>query len=70
VTSITRLVPPRSKTLEDVLKDRLGGLGIPVLYGLHLGHGASLATLPLGVEATIDADALKLTIDELALLTA
>jgi muramoyltetrapeptide carboxypeptidase len=60
---------PRSKTLENVLEDRLGGLGIPVLYGLPLGHGASLATLPLGVEATVDADALTLTIDEPALLT-
>jgi muramoyltetrapeptide carboxypeptidase len=59
---------PRSKTLENVLEDRLGGLGVPVLYGLPLGHGASLATLPLGVEATIDADALTLTIDEAALL--
>jgi muramoyltetrapeptide carboxypeptidase len=60
---------PRSKTLEEVLEDRLGGLGIPVLYGLPLGHGASLATLPLGIEATIDADALTLTIDEPALRT-
>ena len=59
---------PRSKTLEDVLDDRLGGLGIPVLYGLPLGHGPTLATLPLGVEATVDADALTLTIDEPALL--
>jgi muramoyltetrapeptide carboxypeptidase len=59
---------PRSKTLENVLEDRLGGLGIPVLYGLPLGHGASLATLPLGVEATVDADALTLTIDEPALV--
>ena len=58
---------PRSKTLENVLEDRLGGLGIPVLYGLPLGHGASLATLPLGVQATVDADALTLTIDEPAL---
>ncbi len=58
---------PRSKTLENVLEDRLGGFGIPVLYGLPLGHGASLATLPLGVDATIDADALTLTIDEPAL---
>ncbi|MET0167872.1 MAG: hypothetical protein ABW318_23125 [Vicinamibacterales bacterium] len=37
---------PRTKTLEDVLDDRLGGLGVPVLYGLPLGHGASLASLP------------------------
>jgi muramoyltetrapeptide carboxypeptidase len=59
---------PRSKTLENVLEDRLGGLGVPVLHGLPLGHGASLATLPLGVEATVDADSLTLTIDEPALI--
>ena len=58
---------PRSKTLEQVLAGRLGSLGVPILYGLPLGHGASLATLPLGVEATVDADALTLTIDEAAL---
>jgi muramoyltetrapeptide carboxypeptidase len=60
---------PRSKTLENVLDDRLGALGIPVLYGLPLGHGATLSTLPLGVEATVDADKLTLTIDEPALAT-
>jgi muramoyltetrapeptide carboxypeptidase len=60
---------PRSKTLEEVLQTRLGHLGIPVLYGLPLGHGASLATLPLGIAATVDADALTLTIDKPALLT-
>jgi len=58
---------PRSKTLEEVLEDRLGGLGVPVLYGLPLGHGPSQATLPLGVDATLDADALTLTIDRPAL---
>ena len=45
-------------------------LEIPVLYGLPMGHGATLATLPLGVEATVDADGLSLTIDEPALLVA
>lgn len=59
---------PRSKTLEEVLADRLGELGVPVLYGLPLGHGESLATLPLGVEATVDADTLTLTIDSPALI--
>jgi muramoyltetrapeptide carboxypeptidase len=58
---------PRSKTLEDVLEVRLGHLGVPVLYGLPLGHGSTLATLPLGVQATVDADAKALTIDEPAL---
>jgi muramoyltetrapeptide carboxypeptidase len=59
---------PRSKTLEEVLEDRLGGLGVPLLYGLPLGHGASMATIPLGVEATLDADALTLRIDGPALI--
>jgi muramoyltetrapeptide carboxypeptidase len=58
----------RSKTLENVLTDRLAGLGVLILYGLPLGHGATLSTLPLGVQATIDADALTLTIDEPALI--
>jgi muramoyltetrapeptide carboxypeptidase len=53
---------PRSKTLEEVLEDRLGGLGVPVLYG------ASMATIRLGVEATLDADALTLRIDGPALI--
>ncbi len=53
-----------------MLETRLSGLGVPVLYGLPCGHGQTLVTLPLGVEATVDADALSLTIDEPALLTA
>ena len=61
---------PRSKTLENVLIGRLGHLGVPILYGLPLGHGATLATLPLGVEATVDADAQTLTIDQGALVSA
>jgi muramoyltetrapeptide carboxypeptidase len=60
---------PRSKTLEEVLEGRLGSLGVPVLYGLPLGHGASLVTLPLGVQATVDADARTLAIDAPALAT-
>lgn len=58
---------PRSKTLEEVLAGRLAHLKVPILYGLPLGHGATLATLPLGVRATLDADAMTLTIDEPAL---
>ena len=55
---------PRVKSIEDVLEDRLGGLGVPVLHGLPLGHGTHLATLPLGVTCTLDADARTLTVDE------
>ncbi|MBE1488031.1 S66 peptidase family protein [Plantactinospora soyae] len=43
--------------LATVLSDRLGDLGVPVLGGLPLGHGPGQLTVPLGVEATIDAEA-------------
>ncbi len=55
---------PRTKSLEDVLEEKLEPLGVPVLYKLPLGHGKHLAAIPLGVTATLDADALTLTIDE------
>lgn len=58
---------PRTKTLEEVLAERLGALGVPVLYGLPFGHGDRHATLPLGVQATLDADAGMLTVTEPAL---
>ena len=57
----------RSKSFEDVLEEHLEPLGVPVLFNLPLGHGEHLATIPLGVRATIDADERKLTIDEPAL---
>ena len=61
---------PRTKSLEDVLEEHLEPLGVPVLYKLPLGHGKHLATVPLGVRATLDADARTLTIDQEALATA
>jgi muramoyltetrapeptide carboxypeptidase len=57
----------RSRSLEDVLEERLEPLGVPVLYGLPLGHGKHLAALPLGVTCTLDADARTLTVDAPAL---
>ena len=55
---------PRNRSLEDVLELHLASLGVPVLYKLPLGHGKHLATIPLGVTATLDADARTLTIDQ------
>jgi muramoyltetrapeptide carboxypeptidase len=55
---------PRTRSLEDVLELCLGQLGVPVLYKLPLGHGKHLATIPLGVNATIDGDARTFTIDD------
>ena len=59
---------PRVKSIEDVLEERLAPLGVPFLYNLPLGHGKHLATLPLGVTATLDADNRTLSIDEPALV--
>jgi len=55
---------PRTRSIEDVLERHLGRLGVPVLYKLPLGHGKHLATIPLGVNATLDADARSLTIEQ------
>jgi muramoyltetrapeptide carboxypeptidase len=55
---------PRSRSIEDVLERTLAPLGVPVLYRAPLGHGKHLATIPLGVTATLDADARTLTIEQ------
>lgn len=47
----------RDWTIIDVLRDRLCGLGVPVLAGLPFGHGPDPRVAPLGVQCTIDADA-------------
>ncbi len=60
---------PRTRTLEDVLEVHLEPLGVPVLYKLPLGHGKHLATIPLGVTATLDADARTLTFEGSGLAT-
>ena len=53
-------------SLEDVLETYIEPLGVPALYGLPLGHGDYQATLPLGVEVTLDADARTLAVNETA----
>jgi muramoyltetrapeptide carboxypeptidase len=45
---------PPSFTVEEVLRDRLGGLSKPVLYNLHFGHTRDKATLPFGVMAVLE----------------
>lgn len=59
---------PHTKTLEEALEDRLKPLDIPVVYKFPFGHGPHKATLPLGVQATLDAQSCALTIIEPALL--
>ncbi|MDO8368650.1 MAG: LD-carboxypeptidase [Saprospiraceae bacterium] len=57
-----------SLSLPDALRDRLGGLGIPVVYGIPFGHIDHQATVPYGIPARLDADKMSLTILEAAVL--
>jgi muramoyltetrapeptide carboxypeptidase len=45
----------------SVIRERLGGLGVPILGGLPFGHTDDQVCLPLGVPATIDTYAGTLT---------
>jgi muramoyltetrapeptide carboxypeptidase len=47
-------VDENSLTLMECFKDRLGHLGIPVMYGLSFGHIKNQYTLPVGIEAAFD----------------
>jgi muramoyltetrapeptide carboxypeptidase len=53
--SSRRTVLPLNFSVERILKERLSGLGIPVVYGLRFGHGDRKFTLPLGVKAVLEA---------------
>ncbi len=45
-----------SFTLEEVLADHIKPLGIPAYHGAMIGHIGNKFTVPLGIEAEIDAD--------------
>jgi muramoyltetrapeptide carboxypeptidase len=57
----------RSRSMEDVFEHHLAPLDVPIVHNLPLGHGEHLCTIPLGVNATVDADARTLVIEESAL---
>jgi muramoyltetrapeptide carboxypeptidase len=50
--------PPEE--VRDVVLDRLGGLGVPLVEELGFGHCRGQLTVPLGTEAELDADAATL----------
>jgi len=56
-------VPAGQETAAQAVTDRLGGLGVPVLGGLLIGHGNGQLTVPLGAHATIDTGAGTLTVE-------
>ncbi len=57
-----------SLSLMACFKDLLGGLGIPVFYGLSFGHISNQFTLPVGIEAELDTEGGTLTFLEAAVL--
>jgi muramoyltetrapeptide carboxypeptidase len=46
----------------DILRDRFGQLGVPILGGLPIGHGKNPIALPIGTKAMLDADKGTLTV--------
>lgn len=44
------------EAIDRVFVDRIGSLGIPVVTGLPIGHGALNLTVPIGVSALLDTD--------------
>lgn len=62
VGQFTNFAPSKGWTVVDVLRDRLTELGVPVLGGLPLGHGADAVAIPIGTEAVLDANNKTLTI--------
>ncbi len=53
--------------VRALMLDRLGPLGVPIVWELGFGHCSPTLSIPLGVAATLDADAGTLTLDEAAL---
>ncbi|OUC13102.1 MAG: LD-carboxypeptidase [Alkalinema sp. CACIAM 70d] len=45
-----------SFTVEEVLRDRLGDLGLPIVADLPFGHEGVNVALPVGVSVTLDGD--------------
>ena len=53
-------------SLSECLHDRLGHLGIPVIYGLSFGHIKHQCTLPYGIEAELNTGDKTITLLEAA----
>jgi muramoyltetrapeptide carboxypeptidase len=52
--------------INSLLEERLGGLNIPVVAGLPVGHGAENISLPLGLPALLDTERMLLEVEESA----
>jgi muramoyltetrapeptide carboxypeptidase len=53
--------------VRSLMLERLGPLGVPIVWELGFGHVPSAPTVPLGVDVELDADAGTVTLTEPAL---
>jgi len=53
---------PGDFSMDEILEERLGDLGVPLVMDLPLGHGLPNLALPLGREALLDALSGQLTL--------
>jgi muramoyltetrapeptide carboxypeptidase len=53
-----------SLTLEDIFEDHIKPLNIPAFSGAMIGHIKDKFTVPVGIEASIDADEGSITLKE------
>lgn len=53
-----------SRSLETVLSEFASALHVPCISGIPMGHVDDQWTIPLGAAATLDADALTLSVEE------
>jgi muramoyltetrapeptide carboxypeptidase len=56
--------------IEEILAERLGSLGVPMLAWANVGHGGYFQTYPIGVAADLDADTATLRLLQPPLLPA
>jgi len=60
--------PQKAFTFHEVILQHLKPLGIPAFYGAMIGHIESKLTVPLGINATIDADKRTIQLNETAVI--
>ncbi|MGE5678949.1 MAG: S66 peptidase family protein [Pseudomonadota bacterium] len=60
--------PERSLTLEEVFENDIKSLGKPAIYNFKAGHCKTKVTVPLGVDAVLDADRVGLFIEKSAVV--
>ena len=53
---------PGDFTMEEILEERLGDLGIPLVLNLPVGHGRPNQALPLGSQAQLDGKSGRLSL--------